>query len=237
MYGDEYYVKPGESALEAAHTKYFSHDKAKLLIGERRQDFAMEGAARISIEHKATILPDKDEVNKTLELQYKRSFEERRRDLEAADIKAQQDEYYACTVKPKSNTKADIDAAKAETEEKLKKWRLKWIDPIEKKKRARELDRKAEGEARETTKTKMWDLKVAYEKDFATGSMFSTGTFECDVYSATNVRWPWEGARTVDSDKTLALIAGSGYLDTSQQLLFGVKGAGTDEAGVHGAYA
>jgi hypothetical protein len=234
-YGAEFNVKPGESALETAHQALFSGDQAKLLTGERRQNFAMESAARISIEHKALILPDKKEVNKTLEAQYDRSFQEKRRDLESKEKQVKQDEYNACLVKPKSDSKQDIEAAKKATEEKRREWGKKWLSPEGKAQRKRDLDRQAEREAQVATKSKMGELKLAYEKDFSTGSVFSSGSFEGDVYSATNVGWP--GERNKNTDKTMALLAGSGYLSPDQQLLFAVKGAGTDEAAVHKAYA
>jgi hypothetical protein len=235
-YGADFNVKPGESALETAHQTMFSGPKAQVLKGERRNNFAMESAARIAIEHQAVILPDKDEVNKTLEAQYQRAYEEKRRDLEAKDLKDQQAAWRACTVKPKSNSEKDIKEAEKATEDKRKEWRKHWLDPIWKAEHRRALDRLAENQAKDAAVGKMRELKVEYEKDFpARSSTFSTGNFERDVYSATNVTWP--GRRTVDNDKTRALLAGSGYLTPDQQLLFGVHGAGTDEKAVHMAYA
>jgi hypothetical protein len=112
--------------------------------------------------------------------------------------------------------------------------------------RKKEADAEAERRALAKAPENMRRLKATYEDPsmgFVTGSMFSTGSFEGDVYSATNVSWAGVKdlfgieARTADTDKTMALLAQSGYLTGGQELFFAVYGAGTDDEAVHRAYA
>jgi hypothetical protein len=252
-YGGEFNaLDPKKSALDVAFAQAFSADQARLLTAIRLQELAIESAARVSIEHKA-LLPDSAEVNRALADQYARQYAAERRDVEAEWRKKKDKEWEDCTVhqvgtdgqvvKDKhGNPKVDEE----KTNEKRREWRKRWVSVEGAYARKKEADAEAERRALAKAPENMRRLKATYEDPsmgFVTGSMFSTGSFEGDVYSATNVSWAGVKdlfgveARTADTDKTMALLAQSGYLTGGQELFFAVYGAGTNADAVHRAYA
>jgi hypothetical protein len=227
-FGREYVSRDySGSVLLAAQGQSFGHDYAKLLEGKHTRNFALESAAKISIEHKALVLPSRKTVDQTLAAQYRTAYDEELWDQEVAYRKERANAWAAC------KTAEERDA-----------FHQKWDGPENEYAALQGRRDRAHKKALQRAGTNWDELKRVYEGHFATGSIYSTGSFEGDVRSATapaaffgSIFGGGAFTRNAETDKTEALIATKGYLTGDQILYFAVKGGGTDEDEVKYAQA
>ena len=239
-----------KSPLEQAFGNAFGSDSAKMLTGILRQDLAMESAGRVGAE----IMPVPGRtsgVNKALFDQYQRQYEAERRDEEFKQRETMEKERLSCTVferdKDGKIVKDEYGRDKIDrkaTDEKLRGWRIRWVSPEGRADRQEEADEAAEKRAKVKAPANMAKLTAFYEDpaNGFTSSIWSKGSFEQDVFAATNVSWAgikqlvgYED-RSVETDKTLMLLHQGGYLSGGQQLFYAVYGVGTDTDAVDKAY-
>ncbi|HZE22712.1 MAG TPA: hypothetical protein VE054_01860, partial [Blattabacteriaceae bacterium] len=203
-YKDKYKVDLGD-----AYNDELSGSELRLITGLQEQDLAKVSAAQIDIEHHSVFYADDKIINKAVQDQYSTEFVNKKRDLNLA-----LDE----------EMEADKAAFLANKDEQgyYKKW-----TPEEIRKRRKELDKKAEEDAKEAGAANFDKMEKEYDTQYKGKFSFS------DLLYST----PSQGLRQdilndtqfTQNEKAKKLIAQKGYLSDIQETRYAIQGLGTDD--------
>lgn len=160
-------------------------------------DLVRADAARLAVERDSFVTDD-EVVNNVLRSQYDRALQAVRLDEGPA-----------------------LRRALAEEERRLGRP----MDPYERRRREREIERQLEASARVKAGENMAALEQTYDTRF---SQWGPGSMR------TMIEWNTSGA---EREKARDLVAGGGYLSPAQEIHYAVRGAGTDEDAIKRALA
>lgn len=199
-YKDKYKVDLGD-----AYNDELSGSELRLITGLQEQDLAKVSAAKIDIEHHSVFYADDKVINKAVQDQYSTEYVNKKRDLNLA-----------------LDEEMEADKARLSEQDYYKKW-----TPEATRKRRRDLDKKAEEEAKEAGAKNFDKMEKEYDTQYKGKFSFS------DLLYST----PSRGLRQdilddtqfTQHDKAKKLIDQKGYLSDIQETRYAILGAGTDE--------
>ncbi|MFL6312772.1 MAG: hypothetical protein ACJ71W_11790 [Terriglobales bacterium] len=203
-YKDKYKVDLGD-----AYNDELSGSELRLITGLQEQDLAKVSAAKIDIEHHSVFYADDKIINKAVQDQYSTEFVNKKRDLNLA-----LDE----------EMEADKAAFLANKDEQgyYKKW-----TPEEIRKRRKEVDKKAEEDAKEAGAKNFDKMEKEYDTQYkgkftVSGILTSTPSqgLRKDILNDTQF---------TQNEKAKKLIGQKGYLSDIQETRYAIQGLGTDD--------
>jgi hypothetical protein len=205
--------KPGQSAYSAALEDAFSGSDLRLITGLHEGDVAKVSAARIDIEHHSFFYASDKVINQALQDPYAEAFKDRKRDLDleiTEEMEADRKKAFA------------PGASADEREAYYRKW-----SPDNIRKRRKEVEKRAESEARVTGAQNFDRLEQEYDTQYKgkitiLGALTGTPSmgFREDVLHDTQF---------TQNEKAQKLIEQKGYLSDIQEIRYAIKGPGTDD--------
>lgn len=205
--------RPDQSAYSAALEDAFSGSDLRLITGLHEGDVAKVSAARIDIEHHSFFYASDKVINQALQDPYTEAFKDRKRDLDLE-----------ITEEMESDRKKAFapGASPDEREAYYRKW-----SPDNIRKRRKEVEKRAESEARVTGAQNFDRLEQEYNTQYKgkttiLGALTGTPSmgFKEDVLHDTQF---------TQNEKAQKLIEQKGYLSDIQEIRYAIKGPGTDD--------